>query len=116
LYSRLFIVTDALGEYYASNNEGEKRLLSRVFSLQHQTQLNLLATSRFVEEITSQFEGCTIKEIRAQDNDVLRYVNERISRLPWQASEDPHVQDTIRRDIVKAADGMYAHFFANVFA
>jgi hypothetical protein len=114
LYSRVFIVIDALDEYHSSNSEEQKRLLSEVFSLQRQTQLNLLATSRFVEEITSQFEGCTLKEIRAQDYDVLCYVNERIPRLPSQVSEDLHVQDTIRRDIVKAADGMYIRF-ANIF-
>ena len=112
----MFIIIDALDEYYASNSEEQKRLLSGVFSLQHQTQLNLFATSRFVEEITLQFEGCTLKEIRAQDDDVLRYVNERIPRLPSQVSKDLYVQNTIRRDIVNAADGMYIHFFANILA
>jgi hypothetical protein len=117
LYSRVFIVIDALDEYYASNNEGQNRLLSAVFSLQHQTQLNLFATSRFVAEITSQFKEYTLKEIRAQDDDVLCYINGRIPRLlRSQISKHPYVWATIRRDIVKAADGMYVQSSVNIFA
>jgi len=112
LFSRVFIVIDALDEYHASNNKGLKRLLSGVFSLQHQSRLNLLVTSRFVAEITSQFEGCVLKEIQAQEDDVLRYVNGRIPELlRSQVSKHPDIHDTIRRGIVKAADGMYVHSF-----
>jgi len=75
LHSKVFIIIDALDEYHASNNEGLNRLLSGVFGLQDQVQLNFFATSRFVSEITSQFDGCILKEIRAQDDDVLSYVN-----------------------------------------
>jgi Cdc6-like AAA superfamily ATPase len=81
LYSRVFIIIDALDEYHASNNEGLNRLLLGVFGLQDHVQLNLFATSRFVLEITSKFDGCILKEIRAQDDDVLRYVNGRIHEL-----------------------------------
>jgi len=117
LYSRAFIVIDALDEYHGSNRDGQNRLLSAVFNLQNQTQLNLFATSRYVEEITSQFKRCTSKEIRAQDDDVLRYVNVRIPQLlRSQISKHPKVQDTVRKDVVKAADGMYVHHSANVSA
>jgi Cdc6-like AAA superfamily ATPase len=109
LYSRVFIIIDALDEYHASNNEGLNRLLLGVFGLQDQVQLNLFATSRFVSEITLRFDGCILKEIRAQDDDVLRYVDGRIHELlRSQISKHPQVQDTVRRDIVKAVDGMYA--------
>ncbi|KAH0551529.1 hypothetical protein GP486_007255 [Trichoglossum hirsutum] len=112
LFSRMFIIIDALDEYHASDSGGLKKLLSGVIGLQHQSRLNLLATSRFVTEITSQFEGCILKEIQAQDDDVLRYVNGRIPQLlRSQISKHPDVQDTIRRAIAKAADGMYVHSF-----
>ncbi|KAI9773365.1 MAG: hypothetical protein M1840_007580 [Geoglossum simile] len=108
LFSRVFVIIDALDEYYALNNEGLKRLLSGVFSLQHQSQLSLLATSRSVAEITSQFEGCISKEIQAQDDDVLRYVNEQIPQLlRSHISRHPDVQIAIRGAIVKAASGMF---------
>jgi NACHT domain len=113
LYSRVFIVIDALDEYHVSNNEGQKRLLSEMFSLQGQTQLNLFATSRFVSEITSQFEGCLSKEIRARDDDILSYVNGRIPQLLRsrisKCQEYSDLQHTIRSDIVKAVDGMYTN-------
>jgi Cdc6-like AAA superfamily ATPase len=120
LYSKVFIIIDALDEYYASNNEGLNRLLSGVFGLQDQVQLNLFATSRFVLEITSQFDGCILKEIRAQDDDVLRYINGRIHELlRSQISKYPQVQDIVRREIGKAVDGMYvvlllAHSFSQI--
>jgi len=116
----VFIIIDALDEYYTSNREGHNRFLSEVFNLQHQVQLNLFATSRFVSEITAQFNGCILKKIRAQDDDVLRYVNGRIHELlRSQISKHPEVQDIVRRDIVKAVDGMYvvlllAHSFSQI--
>lgn len=111
LYSRVFIIIDALDEYHVSNKEGQKKLLLEVFSLQDQAQLNLFATSRFVSEIISQFDGCMLKEIRAQDDDVLCYINGRIPQLlRSQISKHPEVQHAIRRDTVKAANGVYVHF------
>jgi Cdc6-like AAA superfamily ATPase len=118
LFSRVFIIIDALDEYHISNSGEQKRLLSEMFSLQGQVSLNLFATSRFVSEITSQFEGCISKEIRAQDDDVLRYVNGRMPQLLRSRiskhTEYPDLQNTIRSDIVKAVDGMYVRFSINL--
>jgi len=109
LYSRVFIIIDALDEYHVSNEELNK-LLSEVFRLQAQTHVNLFATSRFVSGITSQFEGCTLKEIRAQDHDILSYVNGLIPQLlRSQISKHPQIQEAIRRDIVQNIDGMYVY-------
>lgn len=115
LHSRVFIIIDALDEYHVSNSEGLNRLLSEVFTLQDQTEVNFFATSRSISEITSQFDGCICKEIRAQDNDILCYINGRIPRLlRSHISKYPQIQDTIRSDILKAADGMYVHASASV--
>ena len=109
LYSRVFIIIDALDEYHVSN-PGRNKLLSEVFNLQVQAQVNFFATSRFISEITSQFQGRMCKEIRAHDDDILGYVNGRIPQLlRAQISKHPQVQHAIRRDIVKAVDGMYVH-------
>jgi Cdc6-like AAA superfamily ATPase len=56
LYSRVFVIIDALDEYHISNNERLNRLLSEVFGLQEQTEVNFFATSRPISEITSQFD------------------------------------------------------------
>jgi hypothetical protein len=113
LYSRVFIIVDALDEYHISNNEGQKKVLSEIFSLRDQVQINFFATSRFVSEIISQFKGCMSKEIRAQDEDILNYVDGRIPQLlRSRISKYPEysdLQNTIRRNMVKAVDGMCAH-------
>jgi hypothetical protein len=115
LYSRVFIIIDALDECHVSN-EGRNRLLSVVFSLQIQAQINVFATSRFVPEITSQFQGCISKEIRAEEDDILRYVNGRIPQLlRSRISKYPDLQNAIRREIVKAVDGMYVHSSVSIW-
>jgi predicted ATPase len=105
-FSRVFIIIDALDEYQASDGD-RMRLLSEIFSLQAKAGVNLVATSRFIPEVMKEFEGSTVLEIRAKDEDVLRYVDKWMSQST--ISNRPDLQDTIRTEMVKAADGMYAH-------
>lgn len=63
-YSRTFIIIDALDEYQVSN-EARKEVLSEIFSLQAKTGANLFSTSRFIPEVTKEFEGSISIEIRA---------------------------------------------------
>jgi Cdc6-like AAA superfamily ATPase len=113
LFFRVFVIIDTLDEYHISNNKGQQRLLSEVFSLRDQAQINLFATSRFVSEITSQFKGDISREIRAQDEDILSYVNGQISQLLRSRiskyPEYPDLKNTIRSEIVKAVNGMYTN-------
>jgi len=81
LYSRVFIIIDALDEYYVSE-ECLHRLLSRIFNLQMQGDVNIFATSHFIPDIEAQFEGFISKEIPVKDDDMLRYVNGRIPPIP----------------------------------
>jgi hypothetical protein len=110
-YSKVFVIIDALDECYTPNDRD--KLLSAVFTLQSQAQVNIFATSRFMPEITTQFEGCLSKQIRAQDDDILRYINGRIPKLlRSKISKYPDLQNTIRNEVVKSAEGMYvfSHF------
>jgi hypothetical protein len=114
LYSKVFIIIDALDECPTSN-EARNSLLSEVSKLQTQAQVNIFATSRFIPEIKSHFEGCMSKEIRAKDGDVLRYVEGRIPQLlRSRISKYPDLQNAIRREVVKAADGMYVHYCTSI--
>jgi hypothetical protein len=55
-----------------------------------------------------EFEGSISLEIRASDEDVLRYIDGRISwLLRSRISKYPDLQNTIRKEILKAVDGMY---------
>lgn len=107
LYSKVFIIIDALDE---CSKEGCDRLLSGLFNLQDQenSHLNLFVTSRFVPEIASQFARFPRKEIRAEEEDVLRYINARLPQLlRSRIFKYPDLQESIRVAVLKATSGMY---------
>jgi hypothetical protein len=108
-YSRVFFIVDALDE--CTNTRSVRELfLQKIFQLQNQKKISLFATSRKVEDITEMFEGKVSLEIRASDEDVQRYLDERIPQLLRSSiSKYVELQDTIRTDILKAVDGMYIH-------
>src|SRR3984885_1842 len=106
-YSRSFIIIDALDECQATDGSRSK-LLSEILSLQAQTGARLFITSRYLPEIMKEFEGSTSLEIRASDKDVLRYIDGRISWLLRSRISRYHdLQNTIRKEVLKAVDGMY---------
>ncbi|RJE21197.1 Phosphorylase superfamily [Aspergillus sclerotialis] len=105
-FSRLFIVIDALDECQASDGS-RNRFLDEVFSLQAKLNLNILATSRFIPEILSRFEGNPTREIYASRQDVTRYLQANVARLPSFVSRNPELQEDIITEITKAVDGMF---------
>ncbi|OCL02380.1 hypothetical protein AOQ84DRAFT_382728, partial [Glonium stellatum] len=106
LFSRVFIIIDALDECHVSNEE-RNRFLEELFNLQAQTKVNIFATSRPVPEIELQFEACISKTIRAEDADVLKYINGRIPNLRPRIFKDSELVQTIREEVVRAVDGMF---------
>jgi hypothetical protein len=112
LYSRVFIIVDALDECQASDGN-KARFLTEAFNLQAKCRANLFATSRFIPENTEKFDGSISLEIRASAEDVRRYVHSHISRLPSFVGHNPELQEDIETEIVNAADGVYvAHHFS----
>jgi Cdc6-like AAA superfamily ATPase len=114
-YSRAFILIDALDELQASDGDWRK-ILAELFNLQAKSGASLFVTSRYIPEITKEFEGrSTSLEIRASDKDVQRYLDGQIPQLLrsniWKYLD---LQDIVKREIVKAADGMYAYPFINL--
>jgi Cdc6-like AAA superfamily ATPase len=106
-YSRTFIIIDALDECPVSDGS-RKTLLSEIFNLQVKTGASIFATSRFIPEITKDFEGRTTSiEIRASDDDVRRYLDGKISQLRPFVSRNFALQEEIKTEIIKAIDGMY---------
>jgi Cdc6-like AAA superfamily ATPase len=110
-YSRAYIIIDALDECQVSDGRGpdvdRKKLLSEIFDLQAKTGAGLFATSRFVPEIVKQFEGSLSLEIRASDEDVQRYLDGQISKLPLFVLRNPDLQKEIKTEIIKATGGMH---------
>ena len=105
LYSRVFIVIDALDECQIVNGN-RKRFLSALFNLQAKCGVNIFAMSRSILEIEKCFEGCTSLEIRATEEDVRRYLDRHIPQLPGSVFQSEELQEKIKTAIVKAVDGM----------
>jgi hypothetical protein len=108
-YSRVFIVIDALDECRAKDG-CRTQLLSKLSNLQTKCGTNLFATSRYIPEIMMEFKQAPLLEIRANEQDVWRYIDGRISRLPSFVRNSQDLQQEIKTEIVKAVDGMYVLF------
>lgn len=106
LYSRVFIIVDALDECQASHG-CRSRFLSQIFSLQARCGLNIFATSRPIPEVTSKFSQSTRVEIRASDEDVRRFLEGHMGQLPSFVQRNRQLQDEIKNEISEAVDGMY---------
>jgi hypothetical protein len=105
MYSRVFIIVDALDECQESDN-CRTTFLSEIFNLQAKTGANLFATSRFIPEVTEKFKGRPSREILASDEDVRRYLDGHMSPRRAFLRENLELQDEIKTKIVKAMKGM----------
>jgi hypothetical protein len=106
LYSRSFIVVDALDECQTSGGCRTK-LLTEIFVLQAKSGANIFSTSRFIPEIEVQFKNSMRLEIQASDHDVQRYLDGHMSELPTCVLRNSKLQDEIKAAIVRAVNGMY---------
>jgi hypothetical protein len=106
LYSRCFIVIDALDECQASDG-CRMRLLTEIFALQATSRANIFSTSRSIPEVNERFKNSMRLEIRASDHDVQRYLDGHLSQLPTCVLRNSELQDEIKAAIVKAVNGMY---------
>jgi len=109
MYSRTFIIIDALDECQPSDGCRTK-FLTQLFNLQAKCGANVFATSRFIPDITRTFVGSASLEIRASDKDVQVYIDSHISKLPGFVSRSPDLQEEIKNEIVNAVDGMYVPY------
>lgn len=106
-YSRVFFVIDALDEC-TNIDRTREGLLREILKLCGQKGTSLFATSRFATEIEKEFESHTSIEIRASDEDIQRYLDEQIPQLLGRRIfKYPDLEDTIRRDVLKAVDRMF---------
>ncbi|KAI4620670.1 uncharacterized protein J4E87_006995 [Alternaria ethzedia] len=106
-YSRVFIVLDALDE--CSTSQGcRTRLLSSIQNLQKHGHINILATSRFIPEITEKFKTACELEIQADSNDVREYLSDNIYRLPGFVQDNVSLQEEVVSKIVEAVRGISA--------
>lgn len=104
-YSRVYVVIDALDE--CPDRDGARsQLLKLCRSIQRQTDLRLMVTSRHISDIVNKFKGMPQLEVRASNADVKRYVVGQIDRLPKCVQRDDDLQEFVQNKIVEAVDGM----------
>ncbi|RSL93028.1 hypothetical protein CDV31_014881 [Fusarium ambrosium] len=108
MYSRVFIIVDALDECQASDG-CRTRFLAELFNLQTRHGINIFATSRPITEIIDCFKASlSIEiEIRASPDDVARYLEGHIEQLPFFVQQDRQLQEEITTGISEAVDGMF---------
>ncbi|CAG8976236.1 hypothetical protein HYALB_00012003 [Hymenoscyphus albidus] len=106
MYSRVFIVIDALDECNVSDGS-RTTFLSELFSLQTKCTVNLFATSRFGTEFSAIFSNSLSLEIRASEHDVRRFLDGHILALPGFVRRSLDLQEEVKGEIVKAVDGMF---------
>jgi Cdc6-like AAA superfamily ATPase len=106
--SRVYIIIDALDECQTSGG-CRAELVSEIFNLQSKTDVNILATSRYVPEIETMFREIPRIEIRANDHDIQRYLDSRMSELSSVVAMESDLRETITKGIIKAVDGMYVN-------
>jgi hypothetical protein len=131
-YSRIFIIIDALDECQQHDGCREHdeclqqdgcraRFLSEMFNLQANTKANIFATSRPIREVERKFKRYTILKISANDEDLRKYLDCRVSQLQAFVGRSPEAQEKLKTEIkaviVKAVDGMYVftHFGRKTF-
>jgi hypothetical protein len=79
--------------------------LSEIFKLQDKCGANIFATSRFIPSITDNFSGSPALEIRANDEDVRRYVVDYISQSKSKVMKE--CGEEIKVGIKDTVEGMY---------
>jgi hypothetical protein len=108
LYSRVFIVVDALTlDECQASDRCQSKFLSEIFSLQAKTRTNFFATSRPIPDIEKEFKGYPSCEILASDEDVRRYLDGHMSQLPGFVSKRQDLQEEIKTEILQAVKGTY---------
>ncbi|KAB5536197.1 hypothetical protein GE09DRAFT_343208 [Coniochaeta sp. 2T2.1] len=104
LYSRLFILVDALDE---ADSHQRARFVRSLFALQAEGKVNIFATSRFIPDIVKEFSGAESLEIRATDKDIENYLEGRMPELESFPDWSKKLQDEIKKTIMEAVDGMF---------
>lgn len=105
-FSQVYIVVDALDELQ-QGDQVVQAFLSRLSELKAKKFVNYMLTSRVVPRVMDCIQCNTTLEIRASKDDVMRYIDARMTELPKFVSKKPDLQKMIKEVIVAAVDGMY---------
>ena len=105
-YSKVYVVVDALDE--CSEEAQTRRILLETLQ-KLPADLCLFVTSRDIPSIQQQLGTASRIDIKASDEDIEKYVEDRIShteRLAKYTAKDATLKDTIKKSISSKACGM----------
>ena len=80
--------------------------LSCLLALQTKSRVNLLLTSRDIPHITNLIKSDMRVEMRASNEDVMEYLDGRMSQLPMFIARSEDLKQKIMDAIVSVVDGM----------
>lgn len=106
MYSRVFIVIDALDECRHAGGQ-RAQLLRTVFDLRDKIQVNVFVTSRPIRQIEERFLEDTTIEIRATSEDVQSYLASQMHKVPPFIRRNTGLWEQTKATIAAAVDGMY---------
>ncbi|EGX50654.1 hypothetical protein AOL_s00075g80 [Orbilia oligospora ATCC 24927] len=104
-YSRVFIIIDALDEC-REDDDCRTNFISELLKLHDRINgVNLFITSRPIPEIEKEFWGNPTRSIRAYDEDVRKYLIEKVSRS--KNTKVKECEELVVNGILEAVDGMF---------
>jgi hypothetical protein len=103
--SIVYFVIDALDEL-PSNSGVREQLLRELRSLQADNDVRLLFTSRHITEVAELLNSDPSLEIRATQDDVMKYIDGQMHRLPRCIRLDEKLRELVRTEVARAVDGM----------
>ena len=104
-WSRIYIIIDALDE--CSEKDATRQILVKgLLSLQSSKRINILVTSRPIPSILCNLEVWERLEIRADSEDIHRYLLGQMDRFSKRILAEKDLQAKIISEIIDAADGM----------
>ncbi|KAK2608979.1 hypothetical protein QQS21_002459 [Conoideocrella luteorostrata] len=106
LYSRVYILVDALDECQASQGF-RTALVSMLLGLCTTCRANLFATSRCIPEVSNMFQTSVTLEVRASEPDLRRYLEAQVCGFPRFVRRNLDLQQEIATTIINAVDGIF---------
>ncbi|KAJ7112303.1 hypothetical protein C8R44DRAFT_677276, partial [Mycena epipterygia] len=106
LYTRVYLVVDALDEYSANRNN----FIAEIRSLMDTGGLQVLITSRDISTIKHQFQNNSCINVLAHHEDVCSYIAERMQReerLKTLLNGDTSLEQDIVAKVTEKAAGMF---------
>ena len=104
-FRRVYIIVDALDEL-PQDGSAVQEFLSSLAALQDESFVNLLLTSRDIPSITEHVRSDMNVEMRASNEDVMKYVEGRINKSRKLFARRKDLEHTVKDAIVSSADGM----------